>query len=794
MVEGVLGNESLALIESHVDSCEQCAAVIANLGALDSAAAKPRVVGRYQLDRRIGGGGMGEVWAAWDPQLRRDIAVKLVKPERADDGREAERLKREARALARLGHPNVLAVYDVGDVDGEVFIATELVVGDTLASRGGANADWRELVRLYAQAARGLAAAHAAGLVHRDIKPANLLIGTDGRVRVADFGLAVRSYTPSPVAPSLAASALGPPDGGHSPPAKLAGQADEKITQTGYIAGTPAYMAPEQRLGEPADARADQYALCVALAEGISGRRPPLDINAEAMMVFVGERRQREDDLDRVCAVIARGLSIVREERFEDMTAFASALEACLASAPSTTKTPVAPRPRRRTALLVGLASAAGIASAVVVWRLNAREEPAAPVTAVVPPVVVDAGVVDAVQTAVAIVPPDAPAMTISRTTPSKIPTTTTPPVQPIDDLAVTVRKALLRRDGVACIAALDRMPGNLPAATKMSFEMQRGQCEMLRGDCERGIKRVDAALEAQGYPTNGKALAVGYCPIEGPIDQRVERLATQAYGVTTPALCKRLAGPAKSVANDVTDARQKAQVGIALRILGRCVDDCAEAEALWKRAHELDQLAPAWDVKNCATPGSVPQQTDAEIAAAQTQTAMKDVQRAQDAISHRDMKTCRAFASNPPTAPKGIDTTVEMIAAYCTMMTGDCQGGTARLAKVHPGGAASAKGVAVNYCPIAGTLDERLYQMKIQLSAFADRRSGAARVEWCSVLVAPAKKAASEAQNDDQREAAGKILRNVAWCISLAGRCGEARELWSLATQDPPDLSPKCP
>src|SRR5690242_2743741 len=111
MVEGALGNESLAMIEAHVDTCEQCAAVIANLGALGSGAAKARVVGRYQLDRLIGAGGMGEVWAAWDPQLRRDVAVKLVKPERAagEDAtpgsiREAERLKREARALARLGH------------------------------------------------------------------------------------------------------------------------------------------------------------------------------------------------------------------------------------------------------------------------------------------------------------------------------------------------------------------------------------------------------------------------------------------------------------------------------------------------------------------------------------------------------------------------------------------------------------------------------------------------------------------------------------------------------------------
>ncbi|HLL22263.1 MAG TPA: serine/threonine-protein kinase, partial [Kofleriaceae bacterium] len=299
LVEGALGDASLASIERHVDTCEQCAAVLAGLGALDSAASRPRVVGRYQLDRRIGGGGMGEVWAAWDPQLRRDIAVKLVKPERADDGRERERLKREARALARLGHPNVLAVYDVGETEDEVFIATELVVGDTLASRGGANAEWHGLVKLYAQAARGLAAAHAAGLVHRDIKPANLLIGTDGRVRVADFGLAVRAATPRR---------------NGDDPARVAAASDIQVTQTGYIAGTPAYMAPEQRLGEPADARADQYALCVALVEGIAGRRPPLDLDVGALIAFVGERRACEPALDQLCDVLARGLSIDRDD------------------------------------------------------------------------------------------------------------------------------------------------------------------------------------------------------------------------------------------------------------------------------------------------------------------------------------------------------------------------------------------------------------------------------------------------------------------------------------------------
>ncbi|HUJ62521.1 MAG TPA: protein kinase, partial [Kofleriaceae bacterium] len=236
LVEGALDEDSLAAIESHVDGCERCGALVAELGAVGRSDDGPRTVGRYQLDRRIAAGGMGEVWAAWDPQLERQIAVKLVRPERADDGRERERLLREARALAKLTHPNVLAVHDVGELDGEVFLATELVQGDTLASRGGPSADWRTIARLYVQAARGLAAAHAVGLVHRDVKPANLLVGADGRVRVADFGLAVRAGRGAPI-DADAPTASGPRPGL---------RATVTVTQKGHVAGTPAYMAPEQ--------------------------------------------------------------------------------------------------------------------------------------------------------------------------------------------------------------------------------------------------------------------------------------------------------------------------------------------------------------------------------------------------------------------------------------------------------------------------------------------------------------------------------------------------------------------
>jgi len=279
MVEGVLDSVALSAIESHIDTCDDCAAVVAGLGAV-GAPPKPRQVGRYLLDRKIAVGDLGEVWVAWDPKLRREIAVKLVRPDRPDEARDRERLVREVRSLARLTHPNVVAVHDVGEAGGDVFIATELVVGDTLASHGGASADWRMLVGLYVQAARGLAAAHAVGLVHRDVKPANLLLGADGRVRVADFGFAKT--------PSI--------DGG------------------GLV-----------------DAAVDQYTLCIALGEAVAGHRPPSDLDRAEMIAFVSERRSREAELDDLCGLLAKGVALDPRARFADMTALADALEAIVA-------------------------------------------------------------------------------------------------------------------------------------------------------------------------------------------------------------------------------------------------------------------------------------------------------------------------------------------------------------------------------------------------------------------------------------------------------------------------------
>lgn len=208
-------------------------------------------VARYVVERELGRGGMGVVFAAFDPALQRKVALKVVRADDDDQSAQA-RMMREARAMASLAHPNVVTIHDVGELpDGQIFLAMELVDGQTLRALMRGPQPIVHALDLFAQAGRGLAAAHAAGLVHRDFKPDNVLVGRDGRVRVTDFGL----VRPSPDQVLSLAS------GG-------------ALTAAGSVLGTPAYMAPEQHVGIPASAQADQFAFAVALYEALTGKRP----------------------------------------------------------------------------------------------------------------------------------------------------------------------------------------------------------------------------------------------------------------------------------------------------------------------------------------------------------------------------------------------------------------------------------------------------------------------------------------------------------------------------------------
>jgi len=225
----------------------------------------PTRLGRYHVLERLGSGGMGVVFAAYDPDLDRKVAVKLLRVDRPGSDSQL-RLLREAQALARLSHPNVVQVHDAGTLGDQVFVAMEFVRGhDLRAWLTGPPRPQADILRMFVAAGHGLAAAHDAGLVHRDFKPENVLVGADGRARVADFGLARHG-------PDVAPDAHSNADDADARPPQTA--LDVSLTATGAVLGTPAYMSPEQHLGQPADARSDQFAFCVALWEALYDQRP----------------------------------------------------------------------------------------------------------------------------------------------------------------------------------------------------------------------------------------------------------------------------------------------------------------------------------------------------------------------------------------------------------------------------------------------------------------------------------------------------------------------------------------
>lgn len=267
-VDGGLEGAALEEIEAHVATCDVCRRVVA--GALaavlepdettdESTARRGTVLGRYVLLEPIGAGAMGVVYRAYDPELDRRVAVKILRRADATDS-QRDRLLREAKAMAKVSSPYVVAVYDAGVVEDHVFIAMELVDGVTLAKWLAAEPRAaRDVAARFADAARGLVAAHEVGLVHRDFKPENVLVTRDGVAKITDFGLARGLHATLPRehddATGVRHLAL-------------------SLSRTGSLMGTPAYMAPEQLLGKAADERSDQFSFCVALFEALVGKRP----------------------------------------------------------------------------------------------------------------------------------------------------------------------------------------------------------------------------------------------------------------------------------------------------------------------------------------------------------------------------------------------------------------------------------------------------------------------------------------------------------------------------------------
>jgi serine/threonine protein kinase/tetratricopeptide (TPR) repeat protein len=326
-------------------------------------------IGRYVVLNLLGRGGMGEVYAAYDPELDRKVAVKLLRA-RIENGvtitEGRQRTMREAQAIARLSHPNVIVVYDVGTFREQVFIAMEFVDGNTASYWGHAQPrTWQEVLKVYMAAGRGLQAAHEKGMVHRDFKPENVMVARNGEVRVMDFGLArqiegrTAVATPVPAPVSTAKFGNVATDGGTivlhrradaGAPPITASNADgvvqemqdtdpsagldlvgARLTRTGAIMGTPAYMAPEQFFKAATDARSDQFSFCVTLYEALYGERPFPGNNIQSLVGNVVQGNIREPPPHSkvphwVRRVLLRGLRPTPAERFPSMEVLLEAL------------------------------------------------------------------------------------------------------------------------------------------------------------------------------------------------------------------------------------------------------------------------------------------------------------------------------------------------------------------------------------------------------------------------------------------------------------------------------------
>lgn len=294
------------------------------------------LIGRYMILSLLGSGAMGVVYAAYDPGLDRKVALKLLHPSRQNfqnpTAREAARarLMREAHALAKLSHPNVVAIHDVGLFQDQVFLAMEFVEGQTLGKWLKATArDPLDVIEVMRKAGEGLAAAHEAGLTHRDFKPDNVLIGTDGRVRVLDFGLARSEDDESDSEDNPLREAM------HLSASKTRhefGVSKLGLTRTGALVGTPAYMSPEQHLGDGADARSDQFSFCVSLYEALYGKRPfsGKTLTALAFSVIQGKVDPPPGGSHvptKIKKAVLRGLSQTPAERFDSMAELLAELE-----------------------------------------------------------------------------------------------------------------------------------------------------------------------------------------------------------------------------------------------------------------------------------------------------------------------------------------------------------------------------------------------------------------------------------------------------------------------------------
>ena len=321
-------------------------------------------VGRYVVLNRLGVGGMGVVYVAYDPELDRRVALKLLHPavtksSPASAERAQQRLLREAQALAKLDHPNVVSVHDVGEFEGGIYIAMDFVEGMTLGAWAREESRTpREIIEKYLHAGRGLAEAHKKGIVHRDFKPDNVMVGEDGRVRVLDFGLARPTH-------SSVDNECTPEDLELAVPSNDA--LENPLTEAGSILGTPTYMAPEQHRREEAGAAADQFAFCVALWEAVWGKHPYGATSRVQLALLVARGEIQVSTASKgprwLRRALVRGLSPKASARHPSMADLLRAIETGLGHG------------RRRPLLLLGTAAVALAVGAVGFQQLRKQEQ-----------------------------------------------------------------------------------------------------------------------------------------------------------------------------------------------------------------------------------------------------------------------------------------------------------------------------------------------------------------------------------------------------------------------------------
>ena len=527
LFEGRLSPERQARAESHIDGCPSCLDLVARSArgltsptpASDDGASvgndrvdpgsstlsAGRVVqDRYQILERVGIGAMGVVYAAFDRVLDRKVALKVLRPDRVvgRDARAQARLVREAKILARLSHPNVIVVYDVSQGEFGVVMAMELVTGRTL---GAWLADRQypsqyEILTTFLAVGRGLAAAHAAGVVHRDLKPDNVLVGDDGRVRVTDFGLAHSPRKQS----------------GAAPPAAGAPMDESRF----FIAGTPRYMAPEQYLGHPADASSDQFAFAVSLYEALYREPPfPLTSNPERLAAIrAGEFAPpaRSGVSRGLRAALRRGLQADPARRFPSMDAMCDAID---------------PARRRRLYLIAGSAASsvvAGLLGALVLAPVPDPLEVSCEDAAQHLAGVWDSAVRRDLDIAIAATQDPGPGQQWADVA-RDLDATVTVWARQYDATCATARASTgAERDQAAVtLACLERSLEWLRTATNMAARADAGTLALL------ARRRLPAYMnDACGHPDDARRFE--QLPVEPDIRQRVGELRMQLFEVWT--------------------------------------------------------------------------------------------------------------------------------------------------------------------------------------------------------------------------------------------------------------------